>query len=91
MRNHGLFDRPNYGSFAVATKLLESMPELLQHDIFSKMLIIRAEYLIEQDAIMYTAWSKHFFQEIPEGESIPHYKMEVNNDTGEIRALRYYE
>lgn len=91
MNNRSLFDSRNFGRFAVNISLLESMPELLQADVFSRMIIVRAEYLVEQDAIAYTAFSKHFFQAIGEGEIIPHYKMQVNNDTGEIQALRYYE
>ena len=77
-----------FGRFAVEVELLESMYDLLLHDLFSKIIILRAEHLYAYGVIEYIGYSKELFKEIPEGIEIPSYRATFENG---ILEMKQYE
>jgi hypothetical protein len=79
------------GCFAINIKLLEDMPEVLMKDLFSKMLIIRAEHMLDRNAILYIAYSpEHFPELVAEGSKAPLYMVQIN-EFGDLSMVKLDE
>ncbi len=66
------------GCFAVSVELLDKMPDVLMRDVFSKVLIIRAEHMLDRNVIMYVAYSPEYFSLVPEGSMAPLYMLQID-------------
>ena len=72
------------GRFAIPRCMLENSPaEVI--NVLGYMVVVRAEMLLEHDAVLYSAWSP-LFDVIKPGDVIPHYNIEV--ESGMVRARR---
>lgn len=82
MKSQNLYEaisvKRHLGCFAVSVELLDKMPDLLMKDIFSKMVIIRAEHMLDRNAIVYVAYSPEYFDLVPEGAQAPTYLLQID-------------
>jgi len=68
--------RDRKGIFVISRTLLEDCPDLVMK-VMSKVIIFRAEFMFDKDAIEYHAVSP-WFNEISLGFEAPYYTVETN-------------
>ncbi len=79
----------HYGAFMIDAGFLEDARDLLLHDLFSKIIVTRAEYILHNDAISYIGYSPELFPAVPVNEAIPAYVPTFIN--GELEMVRIDE
>lgn len=72
------FAERRYGKFKADVETLTENAETCLA-LFGTCIVLRAEYMFQEDAIVYELWSP-MFDELGEGEIIPGYSPEVDED-----------
>lgn len=70
-----------FGWFALSIKRVEDNEELI-YKLMSMCIITRAEYMLENDVMLYTA-SSPAFKRIPKGARAPKYRVCIS-EAGEV-------
>lgn len=74
------------GRFEITRSLLYRSKKL--HLMFSKMTIIRAEFLFHRQTVAYYAYSM-LFEKVPRGNKAPRYTMQINSGKDpEVEAVK---
>lgn len=74
-----MFKDKRIGKFKVTLWAINTISDVLKKILFSKMIIIRCEQMMEHKCIEYTAISD-LFDEVKKGEAIPEYEMEIEEE-----------
>ena len=76
-----------YGIFHINMEIIEQAPNKLMRDIFSKMIIIRAEHLLADNVIEYVAYSPELFQLVKIGSIIPRYRCVMDENIKMVQII----
>jgi hypothetical protein len=85
-----LFEGRNYGSFEIPGKILADDPKLVML-ITSRMIIIRAEFMLAYDAIEYQAYSPDHFRKTKLGLQIPAYDIIITREKDGTAEFHFEE
>ena len=75
------------GTFTIARKYIDQAPaDVLA--VMAKVIVVRMEYLYQQDAMEYTALSPEF-EELEPGTKPPCYSVEISVDENDERTVSF--